>query len=155
MASVPSKRINNNNWLKTHCNHGYQVNHDNNNSIIIGGLIVTGLARYNNAWKNLFGNGFVNLGIRGDRVVHVLWRVRDTAFPPRLKNVVILCRTNNTNKDLLHDIVQGLITIGSSFKIRFNNPNIFFCGLLPHDECFSINRVVIDETNDFLSFKCP
>ena len=82
MASVPSKRINNNNWLKTHYSHGFQVNHDNNNGITIEGLIVTGLARYNNAWKNLFGNGFVNLRIRGDRVENVLWRVRDTAFPP-------------------------------------------------------------------------
>ena len=48
----------------------------------------------------------------------------------------------------------GLIAIGSSFKNRFNNPNIFICGLLPRDECFSINRVIIDEINDLLSFKC-
>ena len=53
-----------------------------------------------------------------------------------------------------HDIVQGLIAIGSSFKNRFNNPNIFICGLLPRDECFSVKRVIIDEINDLLSFKC-
>ena len=154
MASIPSKRISNNNWLKTHYNHCFQVNHDKINSIITGGSIVTGLARYNNVWKNLFLNGFVNHGIRGNCVEHVLWRVRDTAFPLQLKNVVILCRTNNTNKDPPHGIVQGLIAIGSSFKIQFNYPNIFFCGLLPSDESISINRVIIDETNDFLSFKC-
>ena len=53
-----------------------------------------------------------------------------------------------------NDINQRLIAIGSSFKNRFNNPNIFICGLLPRDECFSINRVIIDEINDLLSFKC-
>lgn len=90
MASIPSKRISNNNWLKTHYNHCFQVNHDKINSIIIGGSIVTGLARYNNVWKNLFLNGFVNHGIRGNCVEHVLWRVRDTAFPPRLKSPVIV-----------------------------------------------------------------
>ena len=111
------------------------------------------LMRYNNVWKNLFGSGFINLGIRGDRVEHVLWRVKDTAFPPRLKNV-ILCGMNNINKDPPHDIVQRLTAIGSSFKNRFNSPNIFICGLLPRDECFSINRVIIDKINDFLSFKC-
>ena len=58
------------------------------------------------------------------------------------------------NKDTPYDNVQGLIAIGSSFKNRLNNPNIFICGLLPHDEYVSINRVVIDEINGLLSFKC-
>ena len=52
------------------------------------------------------------------------WRVRDIAFPSRLKNVVIMYGTNNINKDPPYDIVQGLIAIGSSFKNRFNNPKI-------------------------------
>ena len=56
------------------------------------------------------------------------------------------------------DIVQGLIAIGSSFKNRFNNPHIFICRLLPRDEYvsinISINRVIIDEINNLLSFKC-
>ena len=99
MASIPSKRINNNNWRKIHYNHRFHVNHDNIDSIIIGDSIVAGLTRYNNVWKNLFGNGFINLSIRGDRVERVLWGVRDMVFPPRLKNVVILCGTNNINKD--------------------------------------------------------
>ena len=46
---------------------------------------MAGLTRYLNVWKNLFGIEFINLGIREDRVVNVLWRVRDIAFPPRLK----------------------------------------------------------------------
>ena len=154
MASILSKRFNNNNWLKSHHNHCFHVNHDNINSIIIGDSIVAGLTHYSNVWKNLFGNQFINLGIHGGRIENVLWCVRDIAFPPRLKNVVILCGTNNINKDPPYDIVQGLIAIGSSFKNRCNNPNIFICGLLPRDEYVSVNRVIIDEINDLLSFKC-
>ena len=116
MASISSKRFNNYNWLRSHHNHCFHVNHDNINSIIIGDSIVAGLTRYSNVWKNLFGNEFINLGIRGDRVENVLWRVRDIAFPPRLKNVVILCGTNNINKDTPYDIVQGLIAIGYLLK---------------------------------------
>ena len=74
--------------LNSHC---FYVNHDNINNIIIGDSIVAGPAHYNNAWKHLFGNGFTNLGIRGYHV--------DVAFPQRLKNVVILCGTNNINKE--------------------------------------------------------
>ena len=76
MASIPSTRINNKNWYKIHCNHCFHVNHGNINSIITGDSIVAGLRRYNNKWKNLFGNGFINLGVRRDRVEHALWRVR-------------------------------------------------------------------------------
>ena len=46
---------------------------------------MAGLTRYSNVWKNIFGNEFINLGIRGDRVENFLWRVSDIAFPPRLK----------------------------------------------------------------------
>ena len=63
--------------------------------------------------------------------------VRDIAFPPRLKIVVILCGMNNINKDPPYDIAQGLIAIGSSFKNRCNNPNVFICGLLPRNEYVS------------------
>ena len=77
---------------------------------------MAGLTRFSNVWKNLFGNEFINLGICGDRVENDLWRVRDIAFPPRLKNVVILCGTNNINKDTPYDIVQGLIAIGYLLK---------------------------------------
>ena len=47
-----------------------------------------------------------------------------------------------------------MIAIDSSFRNRFNNPNTFICGLLPHDGYVSINRVIIDEINDLPSFKC-
>ena len=76
--------------------------------------------------------------------MNVLWRIRDIAFPPQSKNVV----------RSLHDIVQGLIAVGSSFKNQFNNPNIFIRGLLPQGECFPITRFIIDEINNPISFKC-
>ena len=153
MVSIPSKSFNNNNWLKIHYNHFLHVSHDNINSIVIGDSILAGHTHYNNVWKNLFGNEFINIGIRGDCIENILWCVRDIAFPPRLKNVVILSGANNINKDFPHDIIQGFIAIGSSFKNRFNNPNIFICGLLSCDEYFSINGVIIDEINKLLSFK--
>ena len=100
MDSIPYKRFNNNNLLKIHENHFFYINHDDINSIIIGYPNV-GFTRYNNIWKDLFGNGFVSLGIHGDRVSNVLWLARNKVFPPRLKNVAILCGTKNINKDHL------------------------------------------------------
>ena len=154
MASIPSERFYNNNWIKIHKNHCFQVKQENINSIIIGDSIVAGLTRYTNIWNNLFGNSFINLGISGDYVENVLWRAREIPFIPSLKNVVILCGTNNINKDSPYDIAQGLIATGSVFQNQSSNPNIFICGLLPCDESFSINRLIINEVNDLLKYKC-
>ena len=40
------------------------------------------------------------------------------------------------------------------FKDQSGNPNIFFCGILPRVEFFSINRLIINEVNDLLKPKC-
>ena len=154
MDSIPLKRFYNNNWLKIHQNHCFQVKQENINSIIIGDAIVAGLTRYTNMGNNLFGNRFINLGISGDLVENVLWRARDIPFLPSLKNVFILCGTNNINKDSRDDIAQGLIAISSVFKNQPSDPNIFICGILPRDESFSINRLILNEVNDLLKSKC-
>ena len=106
------------------------------------------LTRYTNVRNNLFGNKFINLGISGDPVENVLWRARDIPFLPSLKNVVILSGTNNINKDSPYDFAQGLIAIGLVFKYQSSNPNIFICRLLPRDESFSINRLIINDVNN-------
>ena len=57
-------------------------------------------------------------------------------------------------KDPPYDIVQGLIAIGSVFRNQSSNADIFICGILPRDESFSINRLIINEVNDLLKCKC-
>ena len=152
MASIPSERFYNNNWIKIHKNHCFQVKQENINSILIGDSIVAGLTRCANIWNNLFG--FINLGISGDRAENFIWCAREIAFIPSLKNVVILCGTNNINKDSSCDIAQGLIAIGSAFKNKPSNLNIFICGILPRDGYCSINRLTINEINDLLESRC-
>ena len=71
-----------------------------------------------------------------------------------LKNSVILCGTNNLQQDSPEDIVDRIIEIGQCFKKRHHHINIFICGLLPRDECTSINRVYVIETNKILKVKC-
>ena len=88
-------------------------------------------------------DGIINLGISGDRAENVLWRAREIPFLLSLKNVVILCGTNNINKDSPYDIAQDLIAVGSAFKSQPSNPKIFICGILPRDGSCSINRLII------------
>ena len=138
MASIPSERFYNNNWLKIHQNHCFKVKQENINSIRIGDSIVAGLTCYTNIWNNLFGNRFINLGISKDRVENVLWRARDIPSLLSLKNIVILCVTNNINKYSPYDIAQDLITIGSVFKNQSSNPNMFIWGIRPAMNIFRL-----------------
>ena len=153
MTSVPSERFNNN-WLKIHQNHCFQVKQEHINSIIIGDSIMAGLTRYTNIWNSLFDKRFINLCISGDRVENVLWQARDILFLPSLKHAIILCGTNNINKHCPCAIAQGLITIASIFKNQSSNSNVFICEIIPCDELFSINRLIINEVNDLLKSKC-
>ena len=154
MASILTGRFYNNNWLKIHQNLCFEVKQENINSIIIGYSIAAGLKRYSKIWNNLFGNRFINLGISGGSVENIIWRVRDIPFLSSLKNVVILCGTNNINKDSSYDITQRLIAISSVFKSQSSNSNIFIREILPRDESLLINRLIINEVNDLLKSKC-
>ena len=71
-----------------------------------------------------------------------------------LKNVIISCGTNNICTDSPYDIAQHLIDIGVGFRNRSPKVEIFISGILPRDECYSVNRILIKELNTILKCKC-
>ena len=71
-----------------------------------------------------------------------------------LKNVIILCGTNNICTDSPYDIPQCLIDIGVCFRNRSSKIKIFISGILSRDECYSANRMLIKEINTILKCKC-
>ena len=70
-----------------------------------------------------------------------------------LKNVIILCGTNNICTDSPYDIAQCLIDIGVCFQNRSSKIKISISGILPSDECYSVNRMLIKEINTILKCK--
>ena len=62
----------------------------------------------------------------------------------RCFSVIIWCATNNLYQDSPEDIASGLIKIASCFK---QGNNVFIWGILPRDDIYSINRLLIKETN--------
>ena len=117
---------------------------------------MAGLHRYYKIWNNFFQPvDALNCGIGGDKVQNVLWRVQNLLISSSLKNAVILCSTNNLQQYSWEDSADGIIEIGHCFKKRHHHINIFICKLLRRDECTSINRVYVTETNKILRVKCP
>ena len=127
---------------------------------------VAGLSRCANVWNEYLApiNG-LNIDIGGDHVEDVLWWAINLPLPLSVKNVVILCRTNNTNNIIIvtpHDIANCIISIGSLFQNKSSGINVSVCGLIPVDECwlvnriysFFLNRILINEVNEILKYKC-
>ena len=72
---------------------------------------------------------------------------------PHLQNYVIICGTNNIQHNSVEDIVDGIVEIALSLRHKYHPIAIFVCGLLPHDNNWSISRVHINEINNYLCYK--
>ena len=73
---------------------------------------------------------------------------------PSLKNVVALCGTNNLFTDPPMDIPDCIVNIGFCLCEKSSNISVFICGLIPRDESWSVNRVLIKDTNGILKYLC-
>ena len=96
----------------------------------------------------------MNLGIGGDGAENFLWRAIDLPSPSSVKNVVILRRTNNISIDTPREIADCIISIYYIFQKKSSGINVSAYGLIPRDECLSVNRVLINEVNEILKHQC-
>ena len=92
-------------------------------------------------------------GIEGDCIKNVLWQAINLPLPSSVENVVILCRTNNIPNDTPRDIANCIINTGSIFQKKSSDINVSLCGLILCDECWLVNRVLINEANKILKYQ--
>ena len=96
----------------------------------------------------------LNCGVGGDRIQHVLWRALNLPVFSNLKNVVVLCGTNNLLLDSPKDVADGILEISRSLKTNYSYVNVIICVILALDDNWSVNRVSIKNVNQILRFKC-
>ena len=96
----------------------------------------------------------MNLGIGDDRVENVLWRAISLPLPSSVQNIVVQYRTNNISTDSPRDIADCIVDVGTIFWRKSNTVNIIICGLIPRDECWSVNKLLINKVNDILKYEC-
>ena len=84
----------------------------------------------------------------------MFWRAQNLPVISSLKNVVILCGTNNLFQDSPEDIPDGVVEITETFQSKYSSINIPIGGILPHDASWSVNRVFIKEVNEILKEEC-
>ena len=106
-------------------------------------------------WKKYFEPfEALNFGIGGDKTQNVLWRIINGNLPRDLKVAVILCGTNNIDRNILVEIKDGIVSIVEALcKVR-PNIKIIITGLLPRDVFLSKRREDIVLVNNLLERWC-
>ena len=142
-------------WYATHTKHKILSGKINPEVILVGDSIISGLSRYRNIWTKYFlPLKALNIGIPGDCTQHVLWRSINLPYNKYLKFVIIHCGTNNIDHDQPTLIVDGIISIGVTFRDKNKNTKIIITGLLPRDNARSTRRKKIIQTNLYLEEQC-
>ena len=155
MILIPTEHFYKSSRVEYHCNHCFKSKDSKPSTLLLGDSIVAGLSRYPNVWDECFAQiNALNLGIGGDCIENVLWRVIDLPLLLSVKNVIILCGTNNISIDTPCDVADCIISIGSIFQKKSSGINVSICGLIPRDEGWSVNRVLINEMNEILKHQC-
>ena len=93
-----------------------------------------------NVWDRYFGKHTVNLGIGWDKVEDASWRIGNLDPSREVRYVVLICGTNNIDKNLPADIVKGIKYAIQLVKYKFYNCKVMVSGILPRDFSSGIRR---------------
>ena len=146
MTTTPSTRFSKTYWLNFHHNHCSKIAKDTFEIIFIGDLILAGLSRYQNVWdKFLKPLKALNCVGGGKRIQYVLWYAFNLPVFSNLKNIVILCGTNNFLLDSPNNIADGILKRARSFKTNYRWVNLIICDILSHDNSWTVGQVSIKE----------
>ena len=92
------------------------------------------------------------MGMRGDRIQHVLWRIRFGFLPANVNIVIIHADTNNLCKNKPFGVAEGTLQVGYAIKQRLPDFKIILTGLLPRglktsrfrNDSYSVNNYLGD-----------
>ena len=142
-------------WIETHYHQKEFLRKSYASVVVVGDSNVASLRFYPTKWRNfILRHKTINLGIGGDRVENVLWRINNVVLPKSVTSVVIHCGTNNINTSSSDEISVVVVTIPISISPCYPNIEIIVNGILPRDIHWSTRRVKFNETNDYLRDYC-
>ena len=87
-------------------------------------------------WDEYYGQrNAVNIGIAGDRIEHILWRLDHgniDGISPRL--IVLLAGTNNAKDNTAEEIADGIVAIIGKLQLKLPDSNILLLSIFPRGE---------------------
>ena len=139
-------------WQEIHTFHKKLLKNSAAPTIIIADSIATGSRRYHHIWKNYLKDA-LNLGISGDGVENVLWRVRDISLQHATLFLIIPCVTNNVDQIQRENIAVRVMKIAETFMKNHPKITTIITGVLPRDKTYSFGRAETNEANNTMKEK--
>lgn len=142
-------------WMKRHESMNERVKQGNVDLLMIGDSITQGWeAPGKEVWAEYYApRNAVNLGIGGDRVEHVLWRLQNgniAGISP--KAAVIMIGTNNHKDNTAEEIAEGVRAIVRHLREQLPEMKILLLAIFPRDEAPGTeNRVKLAKTSEMFS----
>ena len=155
--TIPISRCAKIGWYESFNRHRSLCNKINNKNdlILIGDSIIANFNQFDDVFNRYFkGHNTLNLGVGGDKIQNVLWRVSNLDFPPSLRYIVIQAGTNNLLHNSPLSIADGLVNIAMVIKSKYENVKIIISSLLPRDEKPTEKRSHVYIVNDYLKKEC-
>ena len=133
-------RFSKNGWFNIHNSQLKQAYSIKPSVLIYGDSIAAGLSRYPSVWEKLLSLNCFNMGIRGDRVEHVAWRMNKYRLLDSVDFVILHCSTNNVDHDSSANIANAIVEMG--YRLLKQKPSLKFIisSLLPRDTSLSSPR---------------
>ena len=150
---TPKMRLSNQCWNEKHSHHMQQITTNKPSVIIIGDSIICGFKRYQYVWNNYFGKEASNCRIRGDKVENMLYRKNQSSIPHHTNTVIVICGTNNLDRDKPSDITNGLICAVVFLQLKHKKSKIVISGILPRNKAKSLRRKKLIETKNMLRYE--
>ena len=151
MASLHPKKYNS---LKKLNLFDQQFNYNRNlcqkKNVLIGDSFIARLEWKYKEYSDIFFQDWVNYGISGDKVQHLLWRVLNGNVLSGTNKVIISIGSNNINTDCPDIISNTIIRIAEYLKS--NGSDVFICGQHPRENRDISNE--IKSLNLLLYKKC-
>ena len=94
------------------------IKHQKPSTVIISDSVAKGLCRYKNDFKRYFGKHNVKLAIGRDTVEDVVWLIRNLNPTKYVRYIVIICGTNEINKNVPEDIIKASSTQSSKLNVK-------------------------------------
>ena len=117
-------------WTELHNFHKSLIKYRKPLTLIIDGSIAKDHRRYMDVWDRYFEKHTVNLSIGGDKAEDVTWRIGNLRVNKEVRYVVVICGTNNIDKNMPADIVKDIKYVIHPAKFKFYNCKVIVLGIL-------------------------
>lgn len=153
---IPTPRSSNDNrWMSQHTRQIHECKEAEPEVLLIGDSIIQKMAYFDKFWSEVSGLHPLNLGIGGDRIQNLLWRILNGSLNEIQPKAIVLHIGTNCIGNTPEEISDGIIQVVDELHKIFPSAYLIIWGLLPRgefpnllrDRNIKVNEIILQHFN--------